>query len=149
MKRVQDSEEIVLPVPVARAWEYLGNTQRMVELDPLIESYKPETGVIAKDTTNQVVSRLGPLRMRLITRTAELDPPHRVVFESVKPNWPLRIRTEDTLAGHPDGTLYRVTTTVDGATPIGWLLARPVARQMMRGRRQLMDRIRAELAASE
>lgn len=89
VKRARVSEEVVLPVPVARAWEYLVNTQRMVELDPLIESYEPETGVIAKDTTNQVVSRLGPLRMRLITRTAELDPPHRVVFENVKPNWPL------------------------------------------------------------
>jgi hypothetical protein len=135
----------VLPVPVGRAWEYLEDTEHMVELDPLLESYEPEAGVIQEGTTNLVVSRMGPLRMRVITRTVELEPPRRVVFENVKPNWPLRITTEDTLDEHADGTLYRVATTIDGLTPLGWLLARPVARRMMRTRRQLMNRIRAEL----
>lgn len=43
---VRVSEEVVLPVQVARAWEYLGNTQHLVELDPLLGSYEPETGVM-------------------------------------------------------------------------------------------------------
>lgn len=147
MVRVTVSEEVVLPVPVTRAWDYLTDTPHMVELDPLLESYEPETGVIALDTTNEAVSRIGPLRMRAITRTVDLDPPHRVVFESVKPNWPLRIRTEDTLSEHPDGSQYRVTTSIEGVTPIGWLLARPVARRMMQTRRELMSLIHDELAA--
>jgi hypothetical protein len=144
---VQVSEEVVLPVPVMRAWEYLGDTAHMVELDPLLESYEPECGAISQGTTNRVVSRLGPLRVRLVTRTTVLDPPHRAVFESVKPGWPLRVRTEDELFEHPEGTLYRVTSTVQGRPPIGFLLARPVARQMMRTRRRVMERVRGELAA--
>lgn len=143
---VQVSEEVVLPVSVIRAWEYLGATDRMVELDPLLESYEPESGAISEGTTNRVVSRLGPLRMHMVTRTTALDPPHRVVFENVKPSWPLRVRTEDVLLEHRGGTLYRVTSTVAGRGPIGILLARPVARQMMRTRRQLMERVRQELA---
>jgi carbon monoxide dehydrogenase subunit G len=145
---VQVSEQVMLPVPVMRAWEYLGDTARMVELDPLLESYEPEGGAISQGTTNRVVSRLGPLRMRLVTRTTVLDAPHRAVFESVKPRWPLRVRTEDVLIEHREGTLYRVTSTVRGAGPIGAMLARPVARRMMRTRRQLMERVRQELAES-
>ena len=143
---VQVSEELLLPVSVVRAWEYLGDTARMVELDPLLESYEPEGGVISQGTTNRVVSRLGPLRIRMVTRTTVLDPPHRVVFENVTPGWPLRVRTEDVLLEHREGALYRVTSTVRGRGPIGLLLARPVARQMMRTRRQLMERVRQELA---
>ena len=72
---VQVSEEVILPVAVIRACEYLGDTARMVELDPLLESYEPECGVISEGTTNRVVTRLGPLRMRMVTRTTVLDPP--------------------------------------------------------------------------
>ncbi len=143
---VQVSEEVLLPVPVLRAWEYLGDTARMVQLDPLLESYEPATGELSPGTTNQVVSRFGPLRLRLVTRTTVLDPPHRVVFENVRPQWPLRVRTEDVLTPHPGGTVYRVTSTVRGVGPIGSLLARPVARQMLRTRRRLMERVRQELA---
>lgn len=143
---VQVCEQVLLPVPVRRAWEYLGDTARMVELDPLLESYEPATGELSQGTTNQVVARLGPLRLRLVTRTSVLEPPHRVVFENVQPRWPLRVRTEDALTQHPEGTSYRVTSTVQGVGPIGALVARPVAQQMMRTRRRLMERVRQELA---
>jgi hypothetical protein len=69
------------------------------------------------------------------------------VFETVKPRWPLKVRTEDVLLEHREGTLYRVTSVLEGSGPLGLLLVRPVARQMMRTRRQLMERVRDELTA--
>ena len=143
---VRVSEQIVLPVTVEQAWDYFGNVSHLVELDPMLESYEPDAGTLQEGTTNHVVSRLGPLRMRMVTRTAVLDPPHRVVFENVKPSWPLRVRAEDTLTAHPAGTLYQVTITIGGVGPIGRLLARPVGGRMIRTRRQLMESVLLDLA---
>jgi hypothetical protein len=72
MVRVQVSEQVLLPVSVVRAWVYLGDTARMVARDPLLESYEPEQGVLVEGTTNRVVSRVGPLRVSLVTSDRRL-----------------------------------------------------------------------------
>lgn len=140
-------EEILLPVSVDDAWALLSDTSRMVELDPAFEAYEPEAGVIQEGTLNHIVSRLGPVRMKGVTRTVALDPPRRAVFENVSPRWPVRVLAEDLLEDAADGCRYGVTMTLEASDPIGWLAIRPMAAFLARTRRQVMARVRDELSS--
>lgn len=138
-------EEVVLPLPPDEAWAVLADTPRMIAMDPVLESFEPEGGVLTEGELNHVASRLGPLWAKAVSRTAVLDPPHRAVFESVKPHWPLRIRTEDALEEVEGGTRHRVTTELEASDPVGWAMIRPMAGFFARTRRELMRRLQAEL----
>ena len=139
--------ELVLPVPVDQAWAVLSDTPRMVALDPLIDSYEPENGVVEEGTLNRVRSRIGPFPARLVTRTEVVDPPHRVVFESVSPSRPVRIRAEETLEALDDACRIRVRISVTPNLPlVGPLLARVVIRTMVTQRRRLLERLRLEVS---
>ena len=139
-------EQINLPVPVAAAWAFLGDTPRMVALDPLLEAYEPERGHIEQGTLNRVTTRIGPLRMTATSRTEVVDAPHRVVFTSVQPSRPVHVRTEDTLEPDGAGCRYSVTSTLTPTVPVvGPFAARLMARLIARSRRELMRRLREAL----
>ncbi len=144
---VTRSTEVVLPVSVDEAWAVLSDTPRMVALDPLIDRYDPEHGVIEAGTLNRVQGRIGPFPTRLVTRTEALEPPKRAVFVSVTPSQPVRIRAEETLDPAEDGCRLRVTITATSTLPLlGPLFARAIIRTMLAQRRRLLDRLRAEMA---
>ncbi len=142
------TEQIQFPTDVQQVWNLLTDTPRMIALDPMIESYEPENGVIEGGTLNVVTSRIGPLRLHMTTRTEILEPPHRAVFVSVVPRRPVQVRVEDTLSPVYGGTLYTVRLTVEPAGVLGRLLAPLVARFMARSRRRLMRRLFEELKPS-
>lgn len=146
-REVTGSTQVVLPVPVEQAWAVLSDTPRMVALDPLIDSYEPENGAVEEGTLNRVRSRIGPFPARLVTRTEVVDAPHRVVFESVSPSRPVRIRSEETLAALEDGCCIRVRISVTPNLPlVGPLFARLVIRTMLTQRRRLLERLRLEVS---
>lgn len=140
-------ESIVLPVEVETAWEVLSDLPRMVERDPLLVDYQPENGVIEEGTLNRVTTKVGPLRMKATSRTAVLDPPHRVVFESVEPAAPVRITTEDRLDPAEGGCRYQVTSTIVPTNILGRLVAPLMGRTIARTRRRLMADLHQELSA--
>jgi hypothetical protein len=137
--------QVVLPLTVQQAWALLGDTPRMVALDPLLEAYEPERGAIEAGTLNRVTARLGPFRFRLTTRTELLEAPRRAAFVSVSPSRPIRLRAEDTLEPVEGGCRYTMTAT---ATPtlaaVGHVAARLVPRIMARSRRRFLRRLREE-----
>jgi hypothetical protein len=137
------SVEATYPVSVQDAWAVLSDTPRMVALDPLLVSYEPENGVMEEGTLNHVRSRVGRFPVSLTSRTERLEPPHLVVFVSVRPARPVHVRTEDTLEQVDGGSRYRVEFTVTPTVPvIGPLAARFVAAQLVRTREALMERLR-------
>ena len=87
-------------------------------LDPLLESYEPENGVMEVGTLDRVRSRAGPFSAVLTTRTERLEPPSRAVFVSVRPARPVHVRSEDTLEPTGDGCRYRVVFTVTDLTKV-------------------------------
>jgi hypothetical protein len=137
---------IDLPVPVERAWALLADTPRMVELDPLLLAYEPEGGTMAEGGLNRVTSRLGPLRVRLTTRTEVFDPPGRAMFASVAPSRPVHVSADDRLDPTPTGCRYSVSFVVTPTVPVvGDLAATVVLRRLVSTRRRLMARLREEL----
>jgi carbon monoxide dehydrogenase subunit G len=145
-REITRTASLVLPVPVEEAWAVLADTPRMVALDPLLDAYEPERGVMEAGTLNRVRGRVGPLRTTLVTRTEVLEPPTRAVFVSVKPSRPVRARTEDTLEPAEGGCRYRVTVTAIPTVPaVGHLAARLLAGTMVRSRRRFMANLRTAL----
>ena len=137
--------ERVLPVEPQALWDVLSDTSRMLRLDPMLESYEPENGALEEGTLNRATSRLGPLRLRMTTRTEVLEPPFRAVFVSVTPKRPARIRVEDTLTSVEGGTSYAIRISVEPVGVAGRLLAPSLARFMARSRRQMVERLAADL----
>jgi hypothetical protein len=72
------SEQVLLPTSVEEAWAFLGDTPRMVALDPMLVAYEPERGVIEQGTVNRVTTRIGPVRTTVTSRTEILDPAERL-----------------------------------------------------------------------
>ena len=146
-REITVSTEVILPISVDETWAVLSDTPRMVELDPLIDGYEPENGVVEEGTLNRVRSRVGPFPARLVTRTEVVEPPHRVVFESVSPSRPVRIRAEETLEALDDACRIRVRITVTPTLPLlGPLFARLIVRTMLTQRRRLLERLRLEVS---
>lgn len=144
---VTRSTEVVLPTSVDETWAMLSDTPRMVALDPLIDRYEPEHGVIEVGTLNRVCSRIGPFSARLVTRTEALEPPRRATFVSVRPARPVRIRAEEALEPTEAGCRLRVTITATPTLPLlGSLSARTVSRMMLTQRHRLLERLRDEMA---
>jgi carbon monoxide dehydrogenase subunit G len=139
--------EVALPVPVDEAWAFLGDTSRVVALDPVLVAYEPETGTVEEGTLNRVTARVGPFRTVMTTRTEVLEPPHRAVFASVSPSRPVRVLTEDTLESTERGCRYTVTMTITPTVPVfGHLAAKLIGPMMIRGRRRFMERLHTSLA---
>ena len=144
---VPASTEVVLPVSVEQAWAVLSDMPRMVALDPLIDRYEPEKGVIEAGTLNRVRSRVGPFPARLVTRTEVVEPPRRALFVSVRPSRPVRIRAKDTLEPADGGCRYRVTIAVTPTLPLlGAVFARAIICTMLARRRRFLERLRVEVA---
>ena len=74
-REITASTEVILPVSVDEVWAVLSATPRMVALDPLIDRYEPENGVVEEGTLNRVHRRIGPFPVRLVTRTELVEPP--------------------------------------------------------------------------
>jgi carbon monoxide dehydrogenase subunit G len=136
-----------LPVAPEALWNVLSDTGRMLDLDPLLVSYEPETGEVKEGTLNRATSRIGPIRMTMTTRTEVLAPPTRAVFVSVRPSRPAVVRVEDTLIAADGGTVYRITISAKPVGLLGIIAAPLLVRMMARSRRQLLDRLAAQLAA--
>ncbi len=140
--------DCVLPVQREELWALLSDPDQMLKLDPMLESYEPETGQIAVGTTNRAVSRFGPFRMSMQTKTQVLDRPARAVFESVQPAKPVRVTVEDTLSAEADGTRYTIRVSAQATVPLGRVVAPLLGRFMLRSRRKLLDRLAKSFAAN-
>ena len=56
-REVTASTEAILPISVEETWAVLSDTPRMVALDPLIDSYEPESRLSHKPTDVSALDR--------------------------------------------------------------------------------------------
>jgi hypothetical protein len=134
------------PVPIERLWALLSDTATMLQLDPLLVSYEPDGGPMAAGRENEVRAKLGPFTVGLRTLTERLDPPHGASFVSVRPRYPVRVRTQEWLEPTTVGCRYRVHTSASATLPvIGHVAAVLVPRRIARTRRVLLERLARHL----
>ena len=73
------------------------------------------------------------------------DEGHRVVVESVRPSWPVRVVATHSFAPDGDGCTYTWAVEVVPAGQLGRVVARPLLRSLAANARAQQSRFRTEV----
>ncbi len=139
------SSTIDLPASPAASWAFVVDHGQ--EIEPLTFLPQGEQGV---GTLNELRGRIaGIIPIRGVSKTVEWDPPHRCVFESVKPAWPVRARITETFEPSDTGTRHSIRYDVTPIGMAGKVVAPLLCSLMQRSRRTFQQRLRTALEAQD
>jgi hypothetical protein len=132
VKPLAFTEVLELGGSSAQLFEHMTHPDTAPTIDPTIvewraDDYPPKVG-----THNRLRVKLGPLKLRTVSRFIECDPPRRMVIRGVSPpmtRWTTGIHDLEDIPGG-----MRYAYTIEMAPPFGFrTLSRLVLRMMHRG----------------
>jgi hypothetical protein len=110
-----------IPMSPDRAFWSLLQQAREGNLDSSFEYWHPAEWPPVAGTHNEFKAKVGVLSMKGVSRFVEIDPPRRLLIESVKPAWPIFTRMSWELDPIATGTSYSYRMEVSAARGAGWL----------------------------
>jgi hypothetical protein len=132
-------ESIVLPTTPDHAFAIVGDPANGPAIDPMIERYEPEGGVMHVGGINRIQGRVWGLPIRVISKTREWDPPHRMVLEQIKPAFPAKMILTQTFEACADGTLLTYRAELEGIALAAATARRFVAQNFRRAAPRLLQ----------
>jgi hypothetical protein len=134
-RRVQRTT--VLRGPPELAWNAVMSPDVAPMIDPAVREWSPDRLPIDVGTRFTIRGRIGILPIRGVSEAVRWEPPHLVVFVSVKGSRPLRVTATHAFETSGEGTRYTWCMDFTGPLPLVTFAARPVGHAIERQQRTL------------
>ncbi|HEX6423879.1 MAG TPA: SRPBCC family protein [Acidimicrobiales bacterium] len=140
------SESVDLDVPSGYAFDFLADPGTARIIDPAVREYRPDSIPMREGTRTDIRFRMWLLPVRAVSVVRDWEPGGRMVMESERPAWPVRVvATHRFEPAGPDRCPY---TWAIGLVPVGALgplAARLFARFMQANAKAQQERFKAEV----
>jgi hypothetical protein len=90
----------------ARVFWFLADPSTASVIDPAVERYEPEGGIMGLGVRNHIRAKMLGIPVTLTTETIEWEPERRMGFRSITPGRPVVGVATHVFEPCPDGTLY-------------------------------------------
>ncbi|HJR25700.1 MAG TPA: SRPBCC family protein [Acidimicrobiales bacterium] len=117
---------VELPHPPEDVFAAVMSPEIAPQIDPAVRRWEPDRRPIGIGTTFEIRGWFQWLPIRGTSRVTEWDPPHRGVFESIRPIRPLRVLAVHELEPDGAGTRYTWSQTFFHDGRVGRLAARVI-----------------------
>jgi ligand-binding SRPBCC domain-containing protein len=139
------SETTRLAVPAGVAFDFLADPSTARLIDPAIREYRPDTVPLRVGTRIRIRLRLWGLPVRAESVVRAWDEGRRMVMESVRPSWPVRVVATHSFAPDGEGCTYTWAVEVVPAGRLGRVVARPLLRSLAANARAQQIRFGTEV----